>query len=488
MPSPERKTHLVKLRLMLVLPVLAIGLAAAPVSAAAPPRIPLVEDWAITPNLTALSFSERSVPTTGPESNFINSDLAFWGDMVIQGHYNGFRLVDVSKPKKPREIIDYEECAPKNPTGAVPGNQGDIAIYGDILSRSWNSNTPASGASCDGQFVPPGFEGLHIFDISDRQDPDLIASVDLQCGSHTQTMVPDTANNRLLVYVGSSSTSCPNFDIVEIPLANPATARLLRQVPTEEHPCHDIGVILGSAMKLACAGGNSLTLYSLGGPDGGSLEFPEEMHHILPGIPSAAHSAAFTYDGKVVVFGWEPGGGVQPRCTTTGTVFPNGQVQTDDMKSYFFFSVETGELLGKFVLPRDQGLDEACTIHNYNVIPLRKRGGKQRYVLVAGNYMSGISVVEFTDPANAREIAYADPPAFPDGFAGGDWSTYWYNGRIYESDLVWGLLTWRINDPRVKGYYRTPYSNPQTQEFTIDARDGRGDDDDDDDRGGGNDD
>jgi hypothetical protein len=452
---------------MLALAVTSLGLVAAPLSAAAAPRIPLVDEWAITPNLTALGFSERSVPTSGPESNFINSDLAFWGDMVVQGHYNGFRLVDVSQPKKPREIIDYEECAPKNAAGAVPGNQGDIAIYGDILTRSWNSNTGAAGASCDGEFVPPGFEGLHVFDISDKQDPELIASVDLQCGSHTQTMVPDLANGRLLVYVGSSSAACPNFDVVEIPVRNPAAARLLRQVPTAGHPCHDIGVILGSAMKLACAGGTGITVYSLGGPDGGSLESPQQANHILPGVPSSAHSAAFTYDGKVLIFGWEPGGGVQPRCTTTGTVFPNGQVQTDDMKSYFFFSVETGELLGKFVLPRDQGLDEACTIHNYNVIPLRKRGGEQRYVLVAGNYMSGISVVDFTDPANAKEIAYADPPAFPDGFEGGDWSTYWYNGHIYESDLVWGLLTWRINDPRVTAYYRTPYSNPQTQEFTI---------------------
>ena len=468
MLAPERTVRRMGTRLVLGFAVLAVGLVAAPLSAAAPPRLPVVEDWAITPNLTALSFSERSVPTSGPESNFINSDLAFWGDMVIQGHYNGFRLVDVSQPKKPDEIIDYEECAPKNPAGTVPGNQGDIAIYGNILSRSWNSNTGPAGASCDGQFVPPGFEGLHIFDISNRQDPDLIASVDLACGSHTQTMVPDLARGRLLVYVGSSSGACANFDIVEIPIRNPAGARLLRQIPTEEHPCHDIGVILGSAMKLACAGGNSLTLYSLGGPDGGSLEAPEEMHHILPGIPSSGHSAAFTYDGKVVIFGWEPGGGVQPRCTATGTVFPNGQMQTDDMKSYFFFSVETGDLLGKFVLPRDQGLDEACTIHNYNVIPLRKRGREQRYVLVAGNYMSGISVVDFTDPANAREIAYADQPAFPDGFAGGDWSTYWYNGHIYESDLVRGLLTWRINDPRVTAYYRTPYLNPQTQEFTID--------------------
>ncbi len=320
--------------------------------------------------------------------------------------------------------------------------------------------------------MPPGFEGLHIFDITNKQNPDLIASVDLACGSHTQTMIPDLANNRLIVYVGSSSAACPNFDIVEIPLANPAGAHLLNQIPTEEHPCHDIGVILGSAMKLACAGGNSLGIYSLGGPDGGSLEEPLMMHHILPGIPSSGHSASFTYDGEVVIFGWEPGGGVRPACQATGSVLSppiaGSAVQTDDMKSYFFFSVETGELLGKFVLPRDQGADEACTIHNYNVIPLRKRGGEQRYVLVSGNYMSGISVVDFTDPANAEEIAYADPPAFPDGFEGGDWSTYWYNGHIYESDLVWGLLTWRINDPRVTAYYRTPFSNPQSQLFTID--------------------
>ena len=83
--------------------------------------------------------------------------------MAVQGHYDGFRLVDVSQPKKPIDTIDYEERAPKNPTGAVPWNQGDIAIYGDILSRSWNSSTGPLGASCDGESVPPGFEGLHIF-------------------------------------------------------------------------------------------------------------------------------------------------------------------------------------------------------------------------------------------------------------------------------------------------------------------------------------
>ena len=78
--------------------------------------------------------------------------------------------------------------------------------------------------------MPPGFEGLHIFDITNKQDPDLIASVDLACGSHTQTMIPDLANNRLIVYVGARARRA-NFDIVEIPLANPAGASFVPSRP-----------------------------------------------------------------------------------------------------------------------------------------------------------------------------------------------------------------------------------------------------------------
>ena len=54
----------------------------------------------------------------------------------------------------------------------------------------------------------------------------------------------------------------------------------------------------------------------------------------------------------------------------------------------------------------------------------------QRYVLVSGNYQSGVSVVDFSDPAAAFEIGYADPDPLikPDNPAaietGGDWSTY----------------------------------------------------------------
>jgi hypothetical protein len=88
-------------------------------------------------------------------------------------------------------------------------------------------------------------------------------------------------------------------------------------------------------------------------------------------------------------------------------------------------------------------------------------------VLVSGNYQSGVSVLDFSDPANATEIAFADPAPVVPTQLGGDWSTYWYNGRIYESDITRGLLVWTLHDRAVAGARRLGHLNPQTQEFTL---------------------
>ena len=94
---------------------------------------------------------------------------------------------------------------------------------------------------CGGQDVPPGFEGLHFFDVSDPANPDLIHSVDISnarmqadfgingCGSHTATLVPDIAEDRLLVYNSGSSGSCTGFEIVDVPLDDITAADVIRR-------------------------------------------------------------------------------------------------------------------------------------------------------------------------------------------------------------------------------------------------------------------
>jgi hypothetical protein len=85
----------------------------------------------------------------------------------------------------------------------------------------------------------------------------------------------------------------------------------------------------------------------------------------------------------------------------------------------------------------------------------------------------GDPLVDFTDPTNARKIAYADPaplvdPDPPVGIElGGDWSTYWYNGRIHESDITRGLLVWKLSDPAVAGAKKFDFLNPQTAMTSV---------------------
>jgi uncharacterized repeat protein (TIGR01451 family) len=296
------------------------------------------------------------------------------------------------------------------------------------------------------------WEGLHVFDISNESNPDLVASVNLTCGSHTATGVPDIANNRLLVYNSGSSTSCPQIDIVQIPLNNPAGAAFIRAEPSGR-ACHDTSVILGEALLAACAGGNGFTVWSLGGPRGGTLEDPFQLHSQTVTGVTIGHTHTFSWDGSILAFGHEPGGGVQARCEANDPAVD---------KTVFFYETATFTEVGRWVLPRPQTAQENCTIHNFNVVPSGRRN-----ILVSGNYQAGIAVVDFTDPANPVEIAYADPAPLVPEFDGGDWSAYWYDGIIYESDITRGMLTWRLNDPAVIGAGTLGHLNPQTQESTI---------------------
>ena len=215
-----RRTLRLALLALAALPVFGLPLAAGATVADA------VSTFTFTKNMHPLGYSPRVVPFTGTGSGVFNSDLAFWGQTAAQGTYEGFRLIDVADPENPAEIVNFTGCV----QGTTTGNQGDVILWDDILVRSWNSPAPAGGAVCGGVATPAGQEGLHVFDISDPAAPVGLAFVPTPCGSHTATGVPDLANGRLLVYNSPSSgaTGCRGIDIVQVPLANPASASYLR--------------------------------------------------------------------------------------------------------------------------------------------------------------------------------------------------------------------------------------------------------------------
>src|SRR5919106_960051 len=292
------------------------GLVAAPGAASA--QIPAVSTFTYTKNLHPLGFSERAVPldNTVPGAGVFNSDLAFQGNMAVQGTYAGFRLIAVSDPENPVEIINWTDCAsPVN----TQGNQGDVIIWGDLVIRSWNSPAPAAGSHCGDMPVAPG-------------DVNMVACA------------------------GSGS----------------------------------VGIVEGPGVAV----------FTIDPDDGASKVDPQFLYYKVTGGISLGHSASFTWDGEVIIVGHEPGGGGGARCQATSDPLE---------RTFFYVDADTGDSIGQFTIPRTQTNTENCTTHNYNVVPLRNR-----YVMVSGNYQSGISVIDFTDPTNAKEIAYADPAPLVD--------------------------------------------------------------------------
>jgi hypothetical protein len=188
------------------------------------------------------------------------------------------------------------------------------------------------------------------------------------------------------------------------------------------------------------------------------------------GVGGRWHSAGFTWDGEVLILGWEPGGGLQAECMADDPAIK---------KSFFFYDADTGRKLGQWTLPRDQGGNENCTLHNYNVVPNKANG---RYLLVSGNYQAGTWVTDFSKPSRPRTVAWTDPPPaptppFPPGpppfctatggcALAGVWSSHWYNGYIYESNIEEGLnVFW--NGRASAASIDLPRLNPQTQEFSL---------------------
>jgi hypothetical protein len=141
------------------------------------------------------------------------------------------------------------------------------------------------------------------------------------------------------------------------------------------------------------------------------------------------HSATFNNDGTKILFSDEWGGGGAPKC------------RANDKKEWganAIFEVVNGkmEFRSYYKLPAAQTSLENCVAHNGSLIPIPGRD-----VMVQGWYQGGITVFDFSDARNPKEIAYQDRgPLDSTRFTmGGSWSVYWYNGAIVSSEIARGL-------------------------------------------------
>lgn len=396
-----------------------------------------------------------------------NTDMAVSGGRLFVGNFNGFNIYDITGSGEPELIVSV----------VCPGGQGDLSVHGNLLFMSVEQNNGridcgASGAG--GMVNPERFRGVRIFDISDIKAPRQVAAVQTCRGSHTHTLVPSADPRTLYVYNSATSgvrrsdelsicsdgepgtnpeTALYSIDVIEVPLDRPQDAAIVNrprifedretgaiaglwmggragvssQSTARTNHCHDITVFPELNRAAGACSGNGILL------DISDPKNPQRISDIFDPDMAYWHSATFDNTGDKVVFTDEWGGGTAPRCTAEAP---------GNWGANLVATITNGELRGRAFhkLPSIQGPGENCVAHNGNIIPVPGRD-----LMVQAWYQGGISIMDFTDPMNPTEIAYFDRGPLGDRLMiGGSWSAYWFNGRIYSSEIARGLDVLRL--------------------------------------------
>ncbi len=410
--------------------------------------------------------------------NNTNSDIAFEGDYAFVGNYNGVNIYNIADPASPSLVTSI----------LCPGSQNDVSVWGNLLFMS----VEATSAKIDCTTTPAAtattrFRGIRIFDISGALDsdpatvPTQVAGVQTCRGSHTHTLVrPKNDPANVYIYVqgaagvrsaaelagcnsGAATTENPSqwrIEVIKVPVAAPATAAIVNEprlfkneetgalnglqnsAPAGGHPaggsysptpatnhCHDITVYEALDLAAGACAGNGLLL------DISDPANPKRIDAVADRMFSYWHGATFTNDGKAVIFTDEWGGGSAARCRATDQLSWGADAIYEIVDRKL-------EFRSYYKLPVAQSTNQNCVSHVGNLIPIPGRN-----VLVQAWYQGGISVVDFTDLRNPKEIAYFDrgPVSTTNTLvSGGFWSAYWYNGRIFGSEIARGFDSFKL--------------------------------------------
>lgn len=398
---------------------------------------------------------------SGALAEGLGTDLAFQDDKAFVGNYDGFSIIDVKNPEKPETIVQV----------SCPGSQNDISVSGDLLYLSTDSSR--SDDSCESTSQPAtekdSWEGIKVFDISDVENPKYVKAVETACGSHTHTLVPGQGKTRGndYLYVSSYSPRAEYPDcqtphdlvsIVKVPKKAPKTSEVIAtpnlfpdggnvggEGPTPiagrsaTTGCHDITALPHKDLAAGACMGDGIIM------DIKDPEQPRVIERVRDDENYAFwHSATFNADASKVVFTDELGGGGAATC--------NAEIGPKRGANAIYDLSKKGNEKGKltfrsyYKIDRHQHDSENCVAHNGSIIPV-----KGRDIMVQSWYQGGVSVWDFTDSDNPKELGYFERGPLPEGEGiGGTWSTYYYNGHLFSSDIARGFDVLKFKNPATK--------------------------------------
>ena len=412
--------------------------------------------------------AEISRSLRSPMLSFSNTDMAFRDDLLVAGSYHGFNMYKIDSSGIPN-LISSVVC---------PGGQGDVSIVGDILIMSVEENRSRIDCGLEGvsrDASPERFRGIRIFDISDLERPKQVGAVQTCRGSHTHSVVEGpTVDGKIIVYnsgtgrvrddeemeecvgniAGDQRTALFRIDVIEIPISDPSKSRIVSSPAVFADPetgslaglwrggdhgddtqdtsrtdqCHDITVFPSAKIAAGACSGNGI-LFDISDPYN-----PMRLDVVTDKGFAYWHSATFNNDGTKVIFTDEWGGGGRARCRAWDPLDWGADAIYDIVDNKL-------EFRSHYKMPAPQMETENCVAHNGSIIPIPNRD-----IFVQAWYQGGLSIMDFTDSSNPIEIAYFDRgPILKDLLiSGGYWSTYYYEGYIYGTEIKRGLDVFKL--------------------------------------------
>ena len=408
-------------------------------------------------------LAERSRNSRSPMLSFSNTDMAFSGNFMVAGSYHGFNIYNLDNQGH-AELVSSVIC---------PGGQGDVSIVGNLLIMSVEQNRGRIDCGLQGAGTEPNperFRGIRIFDISDLKRPQQVGAVQTCRGSHTHSVVSGPDENGIIIVYNSGTSSVRDqeelescfeaipgdnrtalfrIDVIEIPIANPSQAKIVKSPTVFADPetgalaglwrggdhgddtqdtsrtdeCHDITVFPSKNLAAGACSGNGI-LFDISDPYN-----PRRLDVVTDVGFAYWHSATFNNAGDKIVFTDEWGGGGRPRCRAWDPM---------DWGANAIYDIIDNKLIFKshYKMPAPQTETENCVAHNGSIIPIPNRD-----IFVQAWYQGGLSVMDFTDSENPIEIGYFDrgPISEEQLISGGYWSTYYYEGKIYGTEIARGI-------------------------------------------------